>query len=92
MPGADEDWRLAPLAMGWEGLSEAALCRQLKNPDHNGGRTGAGIIDHLRSDLVKWAWSPGSDTRGRARSVPPLPYADFLKAATDWVASGAECP
>ena len=30
VPGADDDWRLAPLRMGWEGLSVGELCRHLK--------------------------------------------------------------
>jgi hypothetical protein len=36
MPGVDDQWRLAPLAMGWDGLSAPGLCRQLTGPRHNG--------------------------------------------------------
>ena len=32
VPGADEDWHLAPLSMGWEGLSRRQLCETLKDP------------------------------------------------------------
>src|SRR5262249_11107176 len=29
------DWHLAPLSMAWEGLSDGALCRVIKDPRHN---------------------------------------------------------
>ena len=90
--GAEEDWRLPPLSMGWEGLSEAELCRHLKDPARNGGRTGAAVIEHLHTSLVKWAWMPGKDIHGRDRSLPPLSYEDFVKAMESWVTSGAQCP
>lgn len=92
VPGADEEWRLAPRAMGWDGLSISALCRQLKDPQHNGHRSGDQIIDHLRTRLVMWAWSPGTDRRGRSRTPPPVPYDDFMRAAETWVHNGAPCP
>jgi hypothetical protein len=92
VPGAPEAWRLAPVSMGWEGLSMTDLCRHLKDPRHNGHRNGAEIIDHLKSHLVMWSWSPGSDPRGRPRSAPPIAYADFVGAAETWVRTGAACP
>ena len=92
VPGADEAWRLAPLSMGWEGLSKAELCRQLKNPRRNGDRTGADVIDHLKSHLVVWAWSPGATAHGQGRTPPPIDHATFLKAAETWVATGQACP
>lgn len=92
VPGADEPWHLAPLAMGWEGLTPAQRCAQLKDPAHNGKRSGAAIIDHLMTPLVTWAWQPGSNPRGQQRSVPPVDYATFMKAASTWVDGGAKCP
>jgi hypothetical protein len=91
-PGAPEPWRLAPLGMGWEGLTTMDLCQHLKDPQHNGHRSGADIIDHLKSPLVMWSWSPGTDPRGRSRSTPPIAYLDFIKAAKTWVSTGAACP
>jgi mono/diheme cytochrome c family protein len=91
-PGADEAWRLAPLSMGWEGLSGGQLCRHLKDPARNGHRTGAAVIEHLRTHLVMWAWSPGTDSHGRARTPPPVAYDAFLRAAQAWVAGGEACP
>jgi hypothetical protein len=92
VPGAAEDWRLAPLAMGWDNLSTTELCRRLKDPQHNGHRNGRQIIGHLGSQLVAWAWSPGSDRNGHPRTLPPIPYEEFLRAAEAWVGSGAACP
>lgn len=78
--------------MGWEGLSPAARCRQLKDKTHNGGRSGDALIDHLRTSLVRWAWTPGTNSHGANRDAPPLSYDDFIRAAESWVRSGAECP
>ncbi|OKO92184.1 hypothetical protein AC629_01085 [Bradyrhizobium sp. NAS80.1] len=92
VPGADEAWRLAPISMGWEGLTTADICRHLKDPVHNGRRIGEQVVDHLRTGLVKWAWSPGTDAHGRARTTPSVPYFDFIAAAEMWVQTGEACP
>jgi hypothetical protein len=92
VPGADEDWHLAPLSMGWEGLTVAELCRHLLDPARNGGRSGNLIVDHLSTNLVRWAWSAGADRNGRARRAPPLGYDEFVQSAKSWVSAGAQCP
>lgn len=92
VPGANEDWHLAPLPMGWEGRSLGEMCRALKDPARNGGRSGAQIIEHLDTPLVRWAWAPGQRANGSARSTPEIPYADFVAAAQRWLATGAACP
>jgi hypothetical protein len=92
VPGADEDWHLAPLSMGWEGLTVAQLCAHLLDPARNGGRNGEAVIDHLATNLVRWAWEPGVDRTGKARRAPPLSYAEFVQLATAWVRGGAHCP
>jgi hypothetical protein len=92
VPGAQEDWHLAPLSMGWEGLMPAEICRNLKDPKRNGNRNGKAIIDHLNTHLVEWAWSPGNDLSGKPRSVPPISHAEFVAAAQRWVDAGAVCP
>ena len=45
IPGA-KDWHMAPLSMGWTGLTPGALCTALLDPARNGGRTGEKVIDH----------------------------------------------
>jgi hypothetical protein len=92
VPGADEDWHLAPLSMGWEGLSPGELCRHLLDPARNGGRSGDAIIAHLGTNLVRWAWSPGRTQKGDERGRPPLGYDDFMRQARHWVETGAACP
>jgi hypothetical protein len=87
IPGA-KNWHMAPVAMGWTGLTPAALCKALLDPAKNGGKSGAKVIEHLRADpLVLWAWTPGGK-----RTKPEVPHATFLAAAETWIKKGAECP
>jgi len=92
VPGADEDWHLAPLSMGWENRSLADLCRGLKDPTRNGGRTGADIVAHLNTPLVRWAWDPGKTAEGVERTPPPISHVEFIESANRWLAGGAACP
>jgi hypothetical protein len=81
-------WALAPIEMAWEGKSTGEICRQLKDPQRNGGRSLALLHEHLAGDdLVAWGWAPG---RGRA----PVPgtqkrLGELIQA---WIDSGAACP
>ena len=86
VPGAP-NWHLAPLSMGWEGLSDAQLCEVLKDRRKNGDRDLQALSDHMTGDaLVQWAWSPG-------RRLPPsVSQADFHSAVRRWAASGGACP
>lgn len=87
IPGA-KNWRMPPVAMGWTGLSPAALCKVLLDPAKNGGRAGDKVIEHMRADaLVLWAWTPGAK-----RKAPDVPHATFIAAAETWIKKGAECP
>jgi hypothetical protein len=91
-PGAP-GWRLAPLSTAWEGLSDWEICRELLDRTRNGGRKPAALIDHFAHDsLVNWAWAPGTDHNGRARSTPPLTHEEFNRTVKSWFASGAACP
>lgn len=92
VPGADEDWHLAPLSMGWEGLTNAELCRTLKDTSKNGGRSGDKIIEHLDSNLVRWAWNPGANSRGAQRDTPPGSHEILVQLMQYWIKTGAACP
>jgi hypothetical protein len=92
VPGAAEDWRLAPLSMGWEDLSAGELCRRLLDTSANGGRSGSAVMDHLSTNLVCWAWTPGGNSRGVVRRSPPLSYDEFIHLAHRWIETGAKCP
>ena len=57
-------WGLAPIEMAWEGKSMGEICRQIKDPQRNGGRSLALLHEHLaKDDLVGWAWMPGRGAR-----------------------------
>lgn len=88
MPGA-HGWHLAPLSMGWEGLSKAQICAALKDPARNGGRnTLDKVIEHMKVDpLVKWAWDPGA-----GRTTPIISHDAFVADLESWAAAGGPCP
>ncbi|MDB5215372.1 MAG: hypothetical protein JWO86_3299 [Myxococcaceae bacterium] len=88
-PGAPR-WGLPPMEMPmvFEGKSLTALCEQLKNPETNGHKDFAALLEHVDHDpLVLWGWQPGGK-----RTLPPLPHADFVAAFKLWSASGGACP
>jgi hypothetical protein len=88
-PPGTLDWHLPPprMRMTFQGRSAAELCRQLEDPARNGGRTSAQVLDHLDTELVRWAWDPGP-----GRTSPPLGYAEFVARMKEWAATGAACP
>jgi hypothetical protein len=82
------DWHLAPLAMGWEGLSDAQLCRVLKDPRRNGGRDLRALAEHLERDpLVAYGWDPGA-----GRQPVPIPREELVRLMAAWAGAGAPCP
>jgi hypothetical protein len=88
-PGAP-GWRMPAGAtpMAWQGLSNAQVCRALKDRQTNGKRSPAELLEHVTSDkIVNWAWNPGA-----GRAVPPLSPEQFVQASKLWVAAGAPCP
>lgn len=88
-PGAP-GWRLpspsTPLT--WKGLSIGGICRSVKDPNTNGGKSPAQLIEHVRDDhFVNWAWNPGP-----GRTIPPLSHEQFVEKVTEWINKGAACP
>jgi hypothetical protein len=88
-PGVPTGWELPPpdLMMTFEGRAPRELCEQLKDPDRNGGRDLAAVLEHLSTPLVKWGWSPGV-----GRTPVPVPYPEFIAAFQAWSAAGGPCP
>ena len=87
VPGAPE-WHLAPLSMAWVGRTPHDICEQIKDPERNGKKSLAEIVEHNAHDeLVAWGWQPGS-----GREPAPGTQAQFGELTRAWVETGAECP
>lgn len=87
-PGAP-NWHLPPAnqKMVFINLSSGALCRNLKDPKTNGGKSLADLDKHVSSDkLVLWGWNPGP-----GRSPVSIPHATFVAKFREWIAAGAPC-
>ena len=79
-------YALAPIVFA--GRSPSELCRQIKEPKQNGGRSLEKLLDHVgNDDLVGWGWNPGDE-----RALPPLSRAETVEQMKVWVAGGAACP
>jgi hypothetical protein len=89
MPPGAPGWHLptAREPMIWEGLNDRQLCELFKNPSANGHRSVDGIVQHMNTPLVLWAWNPGE-----GRTSVPMPQVEFLAKAKEWASSGAACP
>ena len=88
-PGAP-NWHLPrgdePLV--FQGRSTAELCRQLKDPAQNGGKTLEALFHHMAEDpLVLWGWDPGE-----GRQPVGVPHAQLVAAMRAWIDGGCECP
>jgi len=88
-PGAPL-WGLPPTStpMIWQGLTDAQLCRAIKDPKQNRGRNLDQLVEHLTQDkLVAWGWNPGE-----GRNAIPMPRDEFAAKVKAWQAAGAPCP
>jgi hypothetical protein len=90
VPGA-ASWQLAPRRMSWAGLSVGELCRALLDPSR-GGMKADQFVAHFNTGLVQWAWNPGMDSDGHARTRPPLTHEALIDLTQRWVAAGTKCP
>ncbi len=87
MPG-HQPWHLAPLSMGWIGLTLPEICEQIKDPERNGDRTLAELHEHNANDgLVGWGWNPGE-----GREPAPGSQERFGELTQAWIDAGAGCP
>ena len=81
-------WMAAPIEMAWQGKSVGEICRQIKDPDRNGGRNLSLLHDHLaHDDLVAWGWQPGA-----GRDPAPGSQALLGELIQAWIDTGAQCP
>ncbi|MFX0545966.1 Isoquinoline 1-oxidoreductase subunit [Roseovarius sp. S1116L3] len=87
VPG-HQPWHLAPLSMGWIGLTLPEICAQIKDPERNGGKSLAELQDHNANDgLVGWGWAPGE-----GREPAPGSQERFGALTQAWIDAGAGCP
>ena len=90
MPPGNPKWSLPSPGqkMVFAGRSPGELCRQIKDPKQNGGRSLEKLLDHVsHDDLVGWGWNPGD-----GRTLPPLSRVDTVEQIKIWIAGGAACP
>ena len=87
-PGAP-GWHLPPSdnPLVWEGLSDRELCELFKDRSKNGERSLEQIVEHMRTPLVLWGWTPGE-----GRNPVPVAKNEFLADAQRWAAEGGGCP
>jgi hypothetical protein len=88
-PGIATGWRMPKPdeRLVFVGVAPGALCQQIKDPAHNGGKDMAALRAHLDDPLVQWGWNPGF-----GRAPVPVPRDTFLAAWTTWANAGAPCP
>lgn len=87
LPGHPE-WHLAPIEMAWEGKSLGDICRQIKDPARNGGKSMQELHQHMAEDsLVGWGWKPDA-----ARAPVPGTQKAFGDLFAYWIETGAHCP
>lgn len=89
MPPGAPDWALPPPAhpMIWQDLTDRQLCQLLKDPQQNGYRTVAQIVEHMHTPLVLWGFHPGE-----GRTPIPMPEDTFERYVHLWASNGAACP
>jgi hypothetical protein len=89
MPPGVPDWHLPPanMKMVFQGKTAHELALQLLDPKQNGGKSHKDLIEHMKTDLVKWAWNPGE-----GRTTPPLSYTEFVNQFKLWIDKGAVVP
>jgi hypothetical protein len=97
VPGG-RGWHLAPLSMRWQDtsgniLSSTEVCRAITDRSKNHDLDGPGLVKHHEEEpLVRWAFQPGRQIDGTARTLPPLTLDQFLAATRRWVDAGVPCP
>jgi len=89
MPPGAQDWHLpaSNMRLVFQGKSAHDLALQMKDPKQNGGKSPHDLMEHMKTDLVKWGWQPGE-----GRTTPPLSYNEFVAQFKLWLDKGAVAP
>lgn len=88
-PPGNPNWHLPPanMKMVFQGRTANQLARQLVDPKQNGNKSMKQLLEHADDELVVAGWNPGE-----GRKLPPMSYAEFKKAWTTWINTGAFAP
>lgn len=91
-PHAGIDWMLAPAQFVWFGKTSSEICQQMRDPKRNGGRDGAGLVEHIVHDrdvqgFIAWGFDPGG-----GRESPPGTLQQHLDDMVKWTSAGMPCP
>ncbi|QJD81361.1 hypothetical protein HH216_13085 [Spirosoma rhododendri] len=88
-PPGNPNWHLPPATarMVFQGRTPNQLAKQLIDPKQNGGKNREQLLEHAHDGLVVAGWNPGE-----GRTLPPLSHAEFTKAWTTWIKTGAFAP
>jgi len=91
-PHTGMDWQLAPVDFQWVGGTSAEICQQMRDPDRNGGRDAAGLVEHILHDaeligFITWSFDPGA-----GRAPAPGSLQSHLEDMAIWTAAGMPCP
>ena len=91
-PHTGMDWQLAPVDFQWVGRTSAEICQQMRDPDRNGGRDAAGLVEHILHDaeligFITWSFDPGA-----GRAPAPGSLQSHLEDMAIWTAAGMPCP
>jgi hypothetical protein len=91
-PHTGMNWRLAPVEFQWTDRTGAEICAQMRDPDRNGGRDEAGLIEHILHDaelfgFITWSFDPGA-----GRDPAPGSLQAHLEDMAVWTAAGMPCP
>lgn len=91
-PHTNHDWLLAPVEFAWFGKSSTEICEQMRDPERNGGRDGAGLVEHIIHDVeiqafITWGFNPGG-----GREPAPGTLQEHLDDMALWTQAGMPCP
>lgn len=91
-PRTGLDWQLAPVEFTWFGRTSEEICAQMRDPDRNGGRDGAALVEHILHDaevmgFIVWGFEPGP-----GREPAPGSLQQHLDDMVTWTTAGLPCP
>lgn len=85
-------WQLAPVEFQWIDKTEVEICQQIRDPERNGGRDAADLVDHILHDAVLFGFISWSFDPGPNREPAPGSLQAHLEDMAAWTAAGMPCP